>query len=49
MYLAFVLVLLVEEYYFLAIVLSCGYKKIYIYIYGNKTGDQTLITDFHLN
>ena len=33
MYLAFVLVLLKEEYYFLAIVLSCGYKKIYTYIY----------------
>ena len=33
MYLAFVLVLLVEEYYFFAIVLSSGYKKIYIYIY----------------
>ena len=34
MYLAFVLVLLEEEYYFLAIVLSCGYKKnIHIYIY----------------
>ena len=30
MYLAFVLVLLEEEYYFLAIVLSSGYKKLYI-------------------
>ena len=50
MYLAFVLVLLEEEYYFLAIVLSSGYKKnIHIYIYGNKTRDPTLITDFHLN
>ena len=33
MYLAFVLVLLEEEYYFLAIVLSSGYKKKYTYIY----------------
>ena len=49
MYLAFVLVLLEEEYYFLAIVLSSGYKKKYTYIYGNKTRDPTLITDFHLN
>ena len=32
MYLAFALVLLEEEYYFLELVLSSSYKKIYRYI-----------------